>query len=90
MSHKCYSIAFKLRAVSVEEAQSYLFPSVVSGLLSYKWWSRVIDGLEETPVQNLQVRNRCRSLYLRIYGISSDSNLLLWVYLSKQNSKLQL
>ena len=77
MSHKCYSIAFKLRAVAVEEAQSYLFPSVTSGLLSYKWRSRVIDGLEEMPVQNLHVRIRCRDLYLRIYGISPDSNLLV-------------
>ena len=39
MSRKCYSIAFKLRAVAVAEAQSYLFPSIVSGLLSYKWRS---------------------------------------------------
>ena len=39
MSHKCYSITFQLRVVAVAEAQSYLFPSVVSGLLSYKWRS---------------------------------------------------
>ena len=48
MSRKCYSIAFKLRAVAVVEAQSkeasrtlYLFPRVVSGCLSYKCWSRI-------------------------------------------------
>ena len=35
MSSKCYSIAIKIRAVAVAEAQSYLFPSVVSGCLSY-------------------------------------------------------
>ena len=39
MSHKYYSIALKLRVVAVAEAQSYLFPSIVSGLLSYKWRS---------------------------------------------------
>ena len=46
MSRKSYSIAFKLRAVAVEEAQSYLFPSVASGCLHYKRWSRVNASLE--------------------------------------------
>ena len=41
MFRKCYSIAFKLRAVAVALAQSYLFPSVASGRLSYKLRSRV-------------------------------------------------
>ena len=40
MSRKCYSIGFKLRAVAVAEAQSYLFPSVASGCLSLN------DGLK--------------------------------------------
>ena len=44
MSHKCHSIAFKLRAVEVTVAQSYLFPRVTSG--SYKCQSRVNVGLE--------------------------------------------
>ena len=46
MSCKCYSIAFKLRAVAVAEAQSYLFLSVASGYLSYKRRSRVNACLE--------------------------------------------
>ena len=46
ISHKCYSIAFKLRALAVAEAQSYLFHSVASGCLSYKRQSRVNAGLE--------------------------------------------
>ena len=37
---------FKLRAVAVAEAQSYLFPSVASDCLSYKRQSRVNTGLE--------------------------------------------
>ena len=37
MSRKYYSIAFKLRAVAVAEAQSYLFHSVAS----YKCRSRI-------------------------------------------------
>ena len=41
MSRKCFSIAFKLRAVAVTEAQSYLFPSVASGCSSYKCRSRI-------------------------------------------------
>ena len=41
MSRKCYSIAFKLKAVAVTVAQSYLFPSVASGCSSYKRWSRI-------------------------------------------------
>ena len=44
MSRKFYSIAFKLRAVAVTEAQNYLSPRVVSGFLSYKCRSRVIAG----------------------------------------------
>ena len=78
MSHKYYSIAFKLRAVAVEEAQRYLFPGVTSGLLSYKWRCRVIDGLEETPVQNLQVRNRYRVLSGADLGFSEggEANFL--------------
>ena len=40
------NIAFKIRAVAVTEAQSYQFPSVVSGCLSYKCRSRVNAGLE--------------------------------------------
>ena len=41
MSRKCYTITFKLRALTVAEAQRYLFPSVASGCLSYKRRSRV-------------------------------------------------
>ena len=46
MSHKCYSIAYKLRAVAVVEAQGYLFPSIASDCLSYIRRSRINAGLE--------------------------------------------
>ena len=46
MSCKCSSMAFEPRAVAVIEAQSYLFPSIVSGCLSYKCRSRVNAGLK--------------------------------------------
>ena len=46
MSRKCYGIAVKLRAIAVSEAQSYLFPSIASGCLSYKRRSRASTGLE--------------------------------------------
>ena len=45
MSCKCYSIAFKLRAVAVVEAQNYQFPSLANGCLSYKRQSRVNAGV---------------------------------------------
>ena len=50
MSLKCNSIAFKIRAVAVTEAQSYLFPSVASGCL-------------KTPVSNKWPYKICKSKY---------------------------
>ena len=46
MSRKFYSIDFKLRAVTVMEAQIYLFPILASDCLSYKCQSRVNASLE--------------------------------------------
>ena len=45
MSRKCYSSAFKLRAAAITEAQSYLFPCIVSGCISYKCQSQISAGL---------------------------------------------
>ena len=36
MSHKCYSIAFNCKSCSSRGTQSYQFPSLASGYLSYK------------------------------------------------------
>ena len=51
MSYICYSIALKLRALAVVEAQSYLFPSVASGCLSYKSLSRINARTKSTSTK---------------------------------------
>ena len=51
MSPKCYSIAFKLRAVVVMEPQSYLFHSVAVSVIN--------AGLESMPVSNKRPYKIC-------------------------------